>query len=170
MKHSVVCTAILLVLWLLPVQAVEPHLLQKADPQKMEQWTDSVFNTLTPDERNRVWLELERKYRPWNDFETLPFYSRGAGWQRQLHIYEAPFYYIDYCLAQMAALQFFAASLADRHDAWQRYLALVKKAGSDTYAGLVRAAGFAVPFEPGAIEPVAKQVAAWCAEKNRELA
>ena len=51
MKHSVVCTAILLVLWLLPVQAVEPHLLQKADPQKMEQWTDSVFNTLTPDER-----------------------------------------------------------------------------------------------------------------------
>ena len=51
MKHSVVCTAILLVLWLLPVQAIEPHLLQKADPQKMEQWTDSVFNTLTPDER-----------------------------------------------------------------------------------------------------------------------
>ena len=51
MKHSVVCTAILLVLWLLPVQAIEPHLLQKADPQKMEQWTDSVFNTLSPAER-----------------------------------------------------------------------------------------------------------------------
>lgn len=125
---------------------------------------------LTPDERNRVWLELERKYRPWNDFESLPFYSRGAGWQRQLHIYEAPFYYIDYCLAQMAALQFFAASLNDRDDAWQRYLALVKKAGSDTYAGLVSAAGFAVPFEQGAIEPVAKQVADWCAKKNAELA
>ena len=70
----------------------------------------------------------------------------------------------------MAALQFFAASLNDRDDAWKRYLALVKKAGSDTYAGLVSAAGFAVPFEQGAIEPVAKQVADWCAKKNAELA
>ena len=75
-----------------------------------------------------------------------------------------------YFFHMQVALQFFAASLNDRDDAWQRYLALVKKGGSDTYAGLVRAAGFAVPFEPGAIEPVAKQVAAWCAEKNRELA
>lgn len=124
---------------------------------------------LTADERNSVWLDLERKYRPWNDFAGLPFYGRGAGWQRQLHIYECPFYYIDYCLAQMVALQFFAASLKDRDDAWQRYLALVKKGGADTYAGLVRAAGFAVPFEPGAIEPVARQVADWCAAKNVEL-
>ena len=59
---------------------------------------------LTPDERNAVWLELEHKYRPWIDFDNLPFYGRGAGWQRQLHIYECPFYYIDYCLSTMAAL------------------------------------------------------------------
>ena len=124
---------------------------------------------LTAEERNRTWLELERKYRPWNDFADLPFYSRGAGWQRQLHIYEYPFYYIDYCLAQMAALQFFAAHLADPADAWRRYLALVEKGGTDTYAGLVRAAGFAVPFEQGAIAPVAQQVAAWVARQNRNL-
>ncbi len=66
---------------------------------------------LTPDERNAVWLELEHKYRPWIDFDNLPFYGRGAGWQRQLHIYECPFYYIDYCLSTMAALQFFLLSL-----------------------------------------------------------
>jgi oligoendopeptidase F len=68
---------------------------------------------LTPDERNGVWLSLEKEYRPWIDFDGLPFYGRGAGWQRQLHIYECPFYYIDYCLAQTIALQFFAAQLAD---------------------------------------------------------
>ena len=68
---------------------------------------------LTPDERNRVWLELEHKYRPWIDFADLPFYGRGAGWQRQLHIYEVPFYYLDYCLAQTVALQFFTAFLKD---------------------------------------------------------
>ena len=48
---------------------------------------------LTPDERNAVWLELEHKYRPWIDFDNLPFYGRGAGWQRQLHIYECPLLY-----------------------------------------------------------------------------
>ena len=50
---------------------------------------------LTPGERNAVWAKLESEYRPWLDFAGLPFYGRGAGWQRQLHIYEVPFYYID---------------------------------------------------------------------------
>lgn len=40
-------------------------------------------------------------------------------------IYECPFYYIDYCLSTMAALQFFLLSLKDHKDAWQRYLKLV---------------------------------------------
>lgn len=124
---------------------------------------------LTAEERNEAWLELERKYRPWNDFDGLPFYGRGAGWQRQLHIYQYAFYYIDYCLAQMAALQFFAAHLNDPKDAWNRYVALVKKGGGDTYAGLVSAAGFRVPFEEGAIEPVANQVFEWVKKQNQKI-
>ena len=119
---------------------------------------------LTPDERNRVWLELEHKYRPWIDFADLPFYGRGAGWQRQLHIYVCPFYYIDYCLAQTVALQFFAAHLADPKDAWQRYLALVRQAGTASYPQLVKAAGLAVPFEDGSLAPVAHTVAQWIVE------
>ena len=124
---------------------------------------------LTAQERNQVWLELEKKYRPWNEFDSIPCYSRGAGWQRQLHIYQYPFYYIDYCLAQMVALQFFAAHLNDAEDAWKRYVALVEKGGSDTYAGLVQAAGFAVPFEEGSIEPVAQQVYDWTMEQCKKL-
>ena len=116
---------------------------------------------LTPDERNQKWLELEKRYRPWIDFDGIPFYGRGAGWQRQLHIYEMAFYYIDYCLAQTVALQFFAAHLADPKDAWQRYLALVRKGGTESYSGLVQAAGFSVPFESGSLKPVADTVAAW---------
>ena len=119
---------------------------------------------LTPDERNAVWLELEKKYRPWNKFGDLPFYGRGAGWQRQLHIFECPFYYIDYCLAQTVALQFFAAHLRNPADAWQRYLALVRKGGTESYAGLVQAAGFAVPFDSGSLKPVADTVAQWIRE------
>ena len=116
---------------------------------------------LTPDERNQVWLELERKYRPWIDFDGLPFYGRGAGWQRQLHIYECPFYYIDYCLSTMAALQFFLLTLKDPKDAWQRYLRLVRRGGLASYTELCRTAGLRTPFEEGSVKAIAQPVADW---------
>ena len=119
---------------------------------------------LTPDERNAVWLELEHKYRPWIDFDNLPFYGRGAGWQRQLHIYECPFYYIDYCLSTMAALQFFLLSLKDHKDAWERYLKLVRRAGLASYTELMQTAGLKVPFEDGSIKAIAQQMGQWIAE------
>ena len=116
---------------------------------------------LTPDERNAEWLKLEKKYRPWIDFDNLPFYGRGAGWQRQLHIYECPFYYIDYCLSTMAALQFFLLSLTDHKDAWQRYLRLVRRAGTASYTELLETAGLKVPFEEGSIKGIAQQMTDW---------
>ena len=119
---------------------------------------------LTPDERNAVWLELEHKYRPWVDFDNLPFYGRGAGWQRQLHIYECPFYYIDYCLSTMAALQFFLLSLKDHKDAWQRYLKLVRRAGLASYTELCETAGLKVPFTDGSIKAIAQEMSQWIAE------
>ena len=124
---------------------------------------------MTPAERNAVWAGLEKEYRPWIDFEGIPFYGRGAGWQRQLHIYEMAFYYIDYCLAQTVALQFFTAWLADKQDAWQRYLALVNTAGTQPYPGLVAAAGFASPFQDGTMKAVAEAVGAWCEAQNEKL-
>ena len=116
---------------------------------------------LTPDERNAEWLKLEKKYRPWIDFDNLPFYGRGAGWQRQLHIYECPFYYIDYCLSTMAALQCFLLSLIDHKDAWARYLRLVRRAGTASYTELLKTAGLKVPFEEGSIKGIAQQMTDW---------
>ena len=116
---------------------------------------------LTPDQRNAEWLKLEKKYRPWVDFDNLPFYGRGAGWQRQLHIYECPFYYIDYCLSTMAALQFFLLSLTDHKDAWERYLRLVRRAGLASYTELLETAGLKVPFEDGSIKGIAQQMTDW---------
>lgn len=116
---------------------------------------------LTPDERNAEWLKLEKKYRPWIDFDNLPFYGRGAGWQRQLHIYECPFYYIDYCLSTMTALQFFLLSLTDHKDAWARYLRLVRRAGTASYTELLETAGLKVPFEEGSIKGIAQQMTDW---------
>lgn len=116
---------------------------------------------MTPEERNETWLKLEKKYRPWIDFENLPFYSRGAGWQRQLHIYLYPLYYIDYCMAQTVAFQFWTLSLEDRDDAWKRYLAFVDEGGSKTFAELCHAAGLRVPYEPGCIRAIGSGISRW---------
>lgn len=121
---------------------------------------------LTPAQRNETWLELEKKYRPWNDFEDLPFYGRGAGWQRQLHIYQHPLYYIDYCMAQTVAFQFWIASLKDREDAWKRYLAFADLGGTRTFEELVHGAGLKLPYEPGCIREIGEAVSQWLRENS----
>ena len=119
---------------------------------------------LTPQQRNELWASLEKKYRPWLDFADLPFYGRGAGWQRQLHIYQMPFYYIDYCLAQTVAFQFWIASMKDRADAWQRYLAFTDKGGTCTFEQLVHGAGLKVPYDEGCIREIGEAISDWLEE------
>lgn len=119
---------------------------------------------LTPAQRNELWLSLEKKYRPWIDFDNLPFYGRGAGWQRQLHIYQYPLYYIDYCMAQTVAFQFWIASMTDRQDAWKRYLAFADQGGTRTFEELVHSAGLKVPYEPGCIREIGEAISRWIDE------
>lgn len=122
---------------------------------------------LTPEERNEVWLSLEAKYRPYIDFDALPFYSRGAGWQRQLHIFMYPFYYIDYCMAQTISLEFFLLANEDRALAWAKYLAFVDKAGTDTFEGIVKSAELELPYGEGAIASIADKLKIWL--KNHQI-
>jgi len=119
---------------------------------------------LTPAQRNGVWLDLEKKYRPWMDFEALPFYSRGAGWQQQLHIYLNPLYYIDYCMAQTMAFQFWLASLENREDAWKKYLTFVDLGGTKTFDDLVTGAGMKLPYAPGCIKEIGAAISKWLEE------
>lgn len=116
---------------------------------------------MTPAERNKLWEELDSKYRPTNDYEDLPFYSRGAAWQRQLHVYLYPFYYIDYCLAQTMALQFFAEFLKDKDTSYKRYVNLVDFGGSKTFVDLVKSTGFASPFDNGSIKSIVDTIKLW---------
>lgn len=116
---------------------------------------------LTPDERNAVWAELEKKYRPWLDMDNLPFYSRYSHWQWKLHVYLHPLYYIDYCMAQTVAFQLWTLSMKDRGEAWKKYLAFVDKAGTMTFAELCHSAGLRVPYEPGTIREIGAGIRDW---------
>ncbi len=113
---------------------------------------------LTPDERKAKWLELEHLYRPWIDFEEIPFFSKGGGYQRQHHIYSFPLYYIDYCLAQTTALEFWSASEKDWKEAFNRYLTFVKAGGTKTYVQLVKSAGLELPFHQGCIKKLCEEI------------
>jgi M3 family oligoendopeptidase len=113
---------------------------------------------LTPAERKQTWLKLEKTYRPWIDFDNLPFFCEGGGYQRQHHIYSFPLYYIDYCLAQTTALEFWSASEKDWKDAFSRYLTFVKAGGTKTYVDLVKLAGLELPFHDGCIRNLCGEI------------
>ena len=115
---------------------------------------------LTPDERDEEWLKLEKQFRPHISVEGMPYLEKGTRWQYQMHIYESPFYYIDYCLAQTAAFHFLLASLADYDDAFARYLRFSKQGGEKVWTELLEEAGFPSPFAPGSLKALAGQVEA----------
>ena len=111
----------------------------------------------TPEERKAAWRKLEAEFRPHISFEGVPYLEEGTRWQYQMHIYESPFYYIDYCLAQTAALQFLLASRKDYDDAFRRYVCLLSQGGEQVFTDLLVEAGLKSPFEEGALKEVAQE-------------
>ena len=120
---------------------------------------------LTPDERHGEWQRLLGIYMPWLRLDgEIPFYSEGLGWQRQAHIYNSPFYYIDYCLAQTVALTFWAMMQDDYKNAWDHYMAYLRQGGSDVFTKLLENVGMKSPFDENTIREVCGKASAWLAE------
>jgi M3 family oligoendopeptidase len=113
---------------------------------------------LTPAERNLAWREIEKKYLPHRDYEGSDFLEKGGFWQRQAHIYNSPFYYIDYTLAQICALQFWKRMHENREDAWKDYVELCKQGGTKSFLGLVKVANLISPFEEGCVASVIGEI------------
>lgn len=111
----------------------------------------------TPEDRKAAWRRLEAAFRPHLSFDGVPYLEEGTRWQYQMHIYETPFYYIDYCLAQTAALQFLLESRKDYHDAFRRYVRFLSQGGEKVFTDLLAEAGLKSPFEPGALQEVARE-------------
>ena len=108
----------------------------------------------SPAERHALWQEVERRYLPWRDYGDLPRLPGGGLWQGQLHIYTSPFYYIDYTLAGVCALQYAAWAERDRAEALDSYVALCHRGGTAPFQALARGAGLESPLDPGCLERV----------------
>ena len=116
----------------------------------------------TPRELHDCWKKLLGIYMPWQKLDgDIPFYAEGEGWQRQHHIYSLPYYYIDYCLAQTVALQFWAMIQKDKDDAWKHYMAYTEQGGSRVFTELLANAGLRSPFDEACLRGVCTEAKQW---------
>ncbi|PGE98957.1 oligoendopeptidase F [Bacillus pseudomycoides] len=115
----------------------------------------------SPEDRKAAWRNIERKYLPHRDYEDNDYLERGGFWQRQGHIYSSPFYYIDYTLAQICALQFWKRARDNRQEAWEDYVNLCQKGGSQSFLQLVEIANLTSPFTDGCVQGVITEIQTW---------
>ena len=127
---------------------------------EVDEFQEICYNepTMTPDERNELWLSLDAKYRPYLSAEGIPYFEKGTRWQYQMHIYENPMYYIDYCLSQTVAHMFLLDSLNDYHGAFDKYTRLLRTAGELPFGELVESVGFENPLKGGVLTDVTSKV------------
>ena len=108
--------------------------------------------TATPVERRKTFRELEKKYLPHRDYDGEKILEEGGYWFRQGHVFSSPFYYIDYTLAQVCALQFWEKDRENHEEAWKDYLTLCRAGGTKPFLGLVKLANLNNPFVDGTIK------------------
>lgn len=125
-----------------------------------DEFQETIYDNpnMTKEERLATWRRLEQEYLPWKHYETDIFWGQGRMWQRQTHIYRWPFYYIDYVLAQVCALQIHFMDEKDHDEAWKCYRNILKYSGSLGFKETITEAGLESPFKVGVIEALAKDV------------
>jgi oligoendopeptidase F len=102
----------------------------------------------TLEERTENWRNILNEYTPINlDVSGLEEY-RKYGWQRQLHLYEVPFYYIEYGIAQLGAIGLWKQFKEDKDKAINNYIKALELGGTKTLPELFEAAGLKFNFSP----------------------
>ena len=107
---------------------------------------------LTPKQRTAEWKKLEEKYMPWREYDDIDFFARGGWWYHKIHIFLYPFYYINYTLTTMGAMEFKKKMHEDKESAWRDYLNLCKVGGSLGYKETLKYANLSLPFEKGSVK------------------
>lgn len=101
---------------------------------------------VTPADLDRTWAGLWERFLPGIDFGDLAV-EKQTGWQRKGHIFETPFYYIEYGLAQLGALQVWRNALRDQRQAVADYRAALALGYTRPLPELFAAAGARFAFD-----------------------
>jgi oligoendopeptidase F len=101
---------------------------------------------------DRVWGELIERFMPsidWTGFEEV----KQTGWQRKLHIHRYPFYYIEYGLSLLGAVQIWHNTLVNPEKALEDYLAALRMGGTGTLPELFQTTGAKFAFDVETLGP-----------------
>jgi oligoendopeptidase F len=102
------------------------------------------------DMRDAAWLDLRRRFERGVDYSGLTA-EWTARWYQQLHIFEVPFYYIEYGIAQLGALQVWRNALDDQEGAVKAYRHALGLGSTRPLPELYQAAGIELAFDAGTI-------------------
>jgi oligoendopeptidase F len=107
----------------------------------------------TPEDRKDEWVRLTRRFMPHVDWSGIEAYNRHS-WHRKLHFFEAPFYYVEYGIAQLGALQVWMNARKDRDHAVALYRNGLALGGSRPLPELFEAAGLKFDFSEQTLRPL----------------
>jgi oligoendopeptidase F len=143
-----------------------PHI---ASVDAFQSWIYSSGDGGDADARDRAWLEIRARFERGIDWSGLEA-ERVARWYRQLHIFEYPFYYIEYGIAQLGALQVWRRSLQDPAGAVAAYKRALALGGTRSLPDIYAEAGARLVFDAGAMGELVGAVEQRLAELRDELA
>jgi len=134
------------VAWLEHLEDVLVSLVHIASVDAFQAWIYTDPAGADRDARDAKWLELRQEFESGVDWTGLER-ERVGRWYRQLHIFELPFYYIEYGLAQLGALQVLRRAVADAADAVAAYKRFLALGGTRPLPELYAAAGVTLVFD-----------------------
>jgi oligoendopeptidase F len=118
-----------------------------ASVDAFQQWMYTTPEGRDADARDRKWLELRRRFEggavDWSGLDA----ERIARWYFQPHFFDYPFYYIEYGIAQLGALQVWRNSLSDRPAAVRKYREALALGATKPLPELYKAAGARLIFD-----------------------
>ena len=115
--------------------------------------------THSRDDRTAYWLELNDRFGAAVSWEGIEQFL-AVSWQRQLHLFEVPFYYIEYGIAQLGALQLWLQYKQDPTEAIDNYTRAMSLGGSRPLPELFAAAQLTFDFGPATMKRLMDEVQA----------
>jgi oligoendopeptidase F len=103
------------------------------------------------------WAELWGRFKQGEDWSGLED-AMMTGWHRKLHIFQIPFYYVDYGLAQVGAVQVWRNSLRDQAEAIRQYRHMLSLGGTRPLPELFQAAGAKLAFDVGTLGEIVELI------------
>ncbi|MBS4172189.1 M3 family oligoendopeptidase [Bacillus sp. FJAT-49736] len=115
----------------------------------------------TKEERKVKWREMERIYMPEKDYDGNEFLEGGGSFYQISHLFETPFYFIDYDLAHNCAVQLWIRYNENRVEGWNDFLKICQVGGSESLVEIVNRARLLSPFEEGSLHYIIDYVDRW---------